>query len=169
LFINNFESDIVQWEPNIELINDCRRLSNSFNSRYCHNYVEIILLDYNTNANEKFSTNHMQINENGFNVKSGRLLVCGTYASKPLCTWRDKNNLNDVLEAFDGIGKAPSTPDTSLTYLKLDNGDYYFATSIDYAEQSMKADYLIDRSFGSSKQLRTDQYNSNWLNGKYLP
>ncbi len=28
----------------------------------------------------------------------------------------------------------------------------------------MRADYLIDRSLGPSNQIRTDQFNSNWLN-----
>lgn len=96
-----------------------------------------------------------------------RLLVCGTHANRPLCTWRNKDRIDEVIEYFDGIGKIPSNPDSSSSYVKLDNGDVYFGTSINYAEQGMKADYLIDRSLGASKQLRTDQYNSNWLNGKF--
>ena len=136
------EHDLLTWEPSIEALNECRR-STPFNSgKYCQNYVRLIVVD----------------------ELDDRLLVCGTFASKPQCSWRSRNQIADVLDTFDGLGKCPQSPDTSLAYMSLDNGDYYFATSIDYSEHGIKPDYLIDRSIGPSNPIRTDQFNSNWLN-----
>lgn len=148
--MNDFKNDIVLWKPNEELINECKRI---MNERYCENYITIISL-------ESFSNQTNEANA------ADRLLVCGTFANKPQCNWRNKHKISELIDSFDGIGKSPPSPDLNSIYLKLSNGDYYFATSIDYSEFGMKLDHLIDRSMGPSRQLRTDRYNSNWLNGK---
>ncbi len=157
LELKSATDDLVHWEPNIDAINECKQTANDNAEKYCHNYIRLISLD-SSSISSKTDKN---IND--------RILVCGSYAYRPICTWRSKMNINNVFETFDGIGKIPQAPDASLSFTKLDNGDFYFATSIDYTEQGMKADFLIERSIGSSVQLRTDQYNSNWLNGiEYL-
>jgi len=141
LTLLNRTTDLLAWEPHIDTINDCRSTSSvSSAQRYCQNYIRLVLID------------------------SDRLLVCGTYAGRPTCTWRTKSDLQQTLDTFDGIGKCPNSPDSSVAYLRASNGDHYFATSIDYSEQGMRTDYLIDRSLGPSQQIRTDQFNSNWLN-----
>lgn len=123
----------------MDTISQCKRsIQNS--AKNCHNYIRIII------------------------VQNEQLLTCGTNANKPICAWRSLNNLNKINEQFEASGKCPQSPDTSMSYLKLFNNDYYFATSIDYSVPGMKPDYLIERSLGPSKQVRTDQYNSNWLN-----
>ncbi len=152
LKLKSTSNDLVQWEPNIDAIDDCKQVANDKAEKYCHNYVRLISVD----------SSDISSNEKGL---YDRILVCGSYAYRPICTWRSKKNIKNVFETFDGIGKVPQASDASLSYTKLENGDYYFATSIDYTEQGMKADFLIERSIGSSIQLRTDQYNSNWLNG----
>lgn len=140
----NPTTDLLAWEPNIDTINDCRSAnSNSNSAKYCQNYIRLVLLDKNS---------------------IDRLLICGTYARRPTCTYRSKEHLSLTLDTFDGIGKCPNSPDSSLAYVSLKNGDHYFATSIDYSEQGMRPDYLINRNLGPSSQLRTDQFNSNWLN-----
>lgn len=122
--------------------------------RDCDNFMRLILIEPNS------------LDEND-EEKAETLLVCGTNANKPLCTRRNKNSPSTVIETFDGIGRVPGNPRASYNYLSLANGDVYFATSIDYSEQGMRADYFIDRSSGPSIQLRTSQYNSNWLNGMF--
>jgi hypothetical protein len=139
----NPATDLLAWEPNIDTINDCRSAHSHNSAKYCQNYIRLVLLDKN-------------------NID--RLLICGTYARRPTCTYRSKEHLSLTLDTFDGIGKCPNSPDSSLAYLSLKNGDHYFATSIDYSEQGLRPDYLINRNLGPSSQLRTDQFNSNWLN-----
>lgn len=132
--------DFVEWRPTRDLISDCKQAKAH---TLCQNYIRLISLD---EANK-------------------RVLVCGTYAYKPMCTWRSLARLSYVYETFDGLGKLPQSPESSSTHLSAnENGDHYFATSIDLNEPGFKPDYLIERSLGKSKQLRTDQLNSNWLN-----
>ena len=110
LTLINSTTDLLKWEPYIDTINDCRSSRNVGNvERYCQNYVRLVIVD------------------------SDRLLLCGTYAGRPTCTWRDKDYLKQTLDTFDGIGKCPNGPDSSLAYLRASNGDHYFATSIDYS------------------------------------
>jgi semaphorin 5 len=141
--VSNVENHIIYWEPSQDTDIECRRsVSYTHQSKICHNFVRILLVDQ----------------------QNKKLLTCGTNANKPVCTWRNLNQLDHVVERLDGLGKCPQSPDSSLSYLSLLNGDIYFATSIDYSAQGMKPDYLIDRGLGPSRQIRTDQYNSNWLN-----
>lgn len=135
---------------------ECRR---SLVEKQCENFISILSLEGGS------SSNSSDYSEGG--QEQRRILVCGTYANRPQCTWRAANALNDVIETFDGIGKSPQTPDLSSTYVSMPNGDHYFATSIDYSDLGIKLDFLIDRSLGPSRQLRTDRYNSNWMNSIY--
>ncbi len=110
LTLINKTTDLLKWEPYIDVINDCRSSSSVDNfEKYCQNYVRLVIVD------------------------SDRLFLCGTYAGRPTCTWRNKNNLHQTLDTFDGIGKCPNSPESSLVYLRANNGDHYFATSIDYS------------------------------------
>lgn len=148
------------WEPSFDAKDECNKhfLSNDNNQSFrniekdCENYLRLILKEQSS------------LDEND-EQRVETLLVCGTNANKPLCTRRNKSYPLNILETFDGIGRVPGSPHTSYNYLSIPNGDLYFATSIDYSEQGMRTDYFIDRSSGPSIQLRTSQYNSNWLNG----
>ena len=154
--------DVVMWEPSVEVKSECNKhLSSSDNNenfkkieRDCDNYLRLLIIEPNSVFRE----------EDG-EEREETLLVCGTNANKPLCTRRNKENPSNIIETFDGIGKVPGSPRASHNYLSMLNGDLYFATSIDYSEQGMRTDFFIDRSSGPSPQLRTSQYNSNWLNG----
>lgn len=144
------ETDLIEWTPTDDFVQEC--LQHNIHEHLCQNYITILSLEKSINKN--------QSNDDA------RLLVCGTYATRPQCTWRASSALGEIVgETFDGIGKSPQTPDLSSTYVRVPNGDHYFATSIDYTELGIKLDYLIDRSLGPSRQLRTDRYNSNWMNG----
>jgi semaphorin 5 len=151
-------NDFAVWKADRDAIEDCHDilLNSKDQKNNCQNFIRVLLFENNNAGNNLKTLNKKQ---------SNRLLVCGTFANRPQCTWRNVSRLNDIIDIFDGIGKCPQSPETSSTYLQL-NGDYYFATSIDYSnvDPDMRADYLIDRSLGNSKQLRSDQYNSNWLN-----
>lgn len=146
--MDNLATDLVEWQPSEDALQECQQ--RNIHEKFCENYITILSFDESAKSND---------------TSGNRLLTCGTYASRPQCTWRTANALSDVLDTFDGIGKSPQSPDLSSTYVRLTNGDHYFATSIDYTELGIKLDYLIDRSLGPSRQLRTDRYNSNWMNG----
>lgn len=139
--VKDLNNDILKWTPGDDLENECKRVSKE---KYCHNFVKVLAHDSRPSD-------------------SDCLFVCSTNASKPTCTWRKKDNLSQILEITEGIGKIPKTPDLSSLYTRMSNGDFFFASSIDYGDISYQ-DYLIHRDIGPSKKVRTDPYNSNWLN-----
>lgn len=150
--MENPEADLISWRPAEDARQECQQ-RDMHDEKLCENYITILSVETSTTP------------ASSLNETNTRVLTCGTYASRPQCTWRMAESLADVLDTFDGIGKSPQTPDLSSTFVRLANGDHYFATSIDYTELGIKLDYLIDRSLGPSRQLRTDRYNSNWMNG----
>lgn len=151
LKLENVETDLVSWKPTDDVYQECLR---SLGEKHCENFISIVSLEGTSSNSSEY---------NGGDGER-RILTCGTYANRPQCTWRSANALNDILDTFDGIGKSPQTPDLSSTHVSMPNGDHYFATSIDYSDLGIKLDFLIDRSLGPSRQLRTDRYNSNWMN-----
>lgn len=158
--MKNVKEDLFKWEVSSDVLGECKRARTRDSDKYCHNYVRLIALtDRNDLSDEKIKHSS---EETAF---SNRLLVCGTYAEKPLCNWHDRHQITNVMDTFDGLGKISQTPDSSLSYVHLSNGDLYVATSIDYSSLNMKNDHFISRTLGMSSELRTDQYNSNWLNG----
>lgn len=137
---NQSATDVIEWSPNTETKTACTNPEN------CDNYLRLILLE----------------SEN-----PDSLLVCGTNANRPVCTRRNKQDPAQIYSTFNGIGKIPSDPKSSLSYLNTHAGDIYIGTSIDYSDQGMIIDYLIHRASSSSESgsnVRTSQFNSNWLN-----
>jgi hypothetical protein len=158
--MKNPKDDLFKWEVSSDVLSECKRVRTRDSDKYCQNYIRLISL---TNRN---SSSEAQVNyPNEEPALSKRLLVCGTYAEKPLCNWHNRHQIAHVEDTFDGLGKVSQTPDSSLSFVHLNNGDLYVATSIDYSSLSMKNDHFISRTLGMSSELRTDQYNSNWLNG----
>ena len=73
------------------------------------------------------------------------------------------DNFSAVLETETGIAKTPYNPFHNSTALITSEGDFYGATMIGPGDR----DPAIYRSKGTkSKELRTIQSNSKWLNGK---
>ncbi|XP_046996594.1 semaphorin-5A [Schistocerca americana] len=103
----------------------------------CHNFVRVLL-------------------RNG-----KRIFACGTSAFSPQCTWREIENVNNVLEWVKGVAKCPFSPTYNITALMTQNGQYFVGSPMDFSG----ADPAIYRSLGAgSTTLRTNQYNSKWLN-----
>ena len=63
-----------------------------------------------------------------------------------------------------GVALCPFSPLQNSTSLMTSLDDLYTATVTDFTAR----DPAIYRALGPSKHLRTVQYNSRWLNGKYL-
>lgn len=112
----------------------------------CHNFIRVLLLHNDTNIDR----------ETGKAV-----FVCGTNAFEPMCSWRQATNLSHVIEDnIKGAGKAPNSPVHNSTALITANGDFYGATVVDIRGR----DPAIYRSMGTSVKLRTEQFDSKWLN-----
>lgn len=68
-----------------------------------------------------------------------RLFTCGTNAFSPQCTWREMENINNVLQRVPGLGKCPPNPRTNSTaFLSASGpaagaGQFYVAGTIDFS------------------------------------
>ncbi|XP_053408315.1 semaphorin-5A-like isoform X2 [Mercenaria mercenaria] len=114
----------------------------------CHNYIRVLLLHNYTKTD---STSEFD----------NAVFVCGTNAFSPICQWRPANNLSRIIEASSGVGKSPHDPGQNSTTIITTDGDIYGATNIGTGDR----DPAIYRSNGpKSKELRTAQANSKWLN-----
>lgn len=70
-------------------------------------------------------------------------------------------DINRVLHWEKGIAKCPYSPHANVTsLLSVTTGQYFAGTPMDFSG----ADPAIIRDLGSTSNLRTNQYNSNWLN-----
>ncbi len=93
---------------------------------------------------------------------SDRVLVCGTHAFSPRCSWRESERVGRVLDWLDGTAKCPHSPADNVTSLMTASGDYYVGASADFSGN----DDAIYRMSGGKKlddRVRTMQYNSLWL------
>ncbi|CAF3442509.1 unnamed protein product [Rotaria sp. Silwood1] len=133
-----------KWESST---NEKNYMSSS-NSNECENYIRVLAL-----------RSHDQ-----------SLLTCGTNAYHPTCIWRRLDSLSTIIsnnEKFiSGNGKSPYNSQHSSVYDLIDTGELYSAT---ISEPVFGInDPLIQRSFSQTKQLRTQQHDSNWLKNPYF-
>ncbi|XP_039431526.2 semaphorin-5A [Culex pipiens pallens] len=91
-----------------------------------------------------------------------RVYACGTYAFSPACSWRQMENLT-VTRYDKGVAKCPFSPAANNTALMSDSGRLFVGTTTDFSG-SDPAIIRADVSQESARMLRTNQYNSKWLN-----
>ncbi|XP_062714042.1 semaphorin-5A [Aedes albopictus] len=107
---------------------------------------------------EEACRNHIMVLQSFGN----RVYVCGTYAFSPYCSWRQMENL--TVTRFDkGVAKCPFSPFANNTAHMSDNGKLYVGTTTDFSG-SDPAILRADVTQEGSRMLRTNQYNSKWLN-----
>uniref|UniRef100_A0A8C8M823 Semaphorin-3C n=2 Tax=Oncorhynchus TaxID=8016 RepID=A0A8C8M823_ONCTS len=94
------------------------------------------------------------------------LYVCGTGAYNPVCTYVDRGRRSQEYifrlepgKVDSGKGKCPYDPKLN-SVSALINGELYAGVYIDF----MGTDASIFRTLGKQTAMRTDQYNSKWLN-----
>uniref|UniRef100_A0A8B9GXD0 Sema domain, immunoglobulin domain (Ig), short basic domain, secreted, (semaphorin) 3Fa n=1 Tax=Astyanax mexicanus TaxID=7994 RepID=A0A8B9GXD0_ASTMX len=94
------------------------------------------------------------------------LYVCGTGAYNPICTYVDRGHKAQEYifrlepgKVDSGKGKCPFDPKLN-SVSALINGQLYAGVYIDF----MGTDSAIFRTLGKHTAMRTDQYNSRWLN-----
>uniref|UniRef100_A0A3B4X7X1 Semaphorin 3F n=1 Tax=Seriola lalandi dorsalis TaxID=1841481 RepID=A0A3B4X7X1_SERLL len=95
-----------------------------------------------------------------------QLYVCGTGAYNPVCTFvnRGRKPQEEIFHLEPGkveSGKGKCSYDPKLNSVSaLINGELYAGVYVDF----MGTDSAIFRTLGTKTAMRTDQYNSRWLN-----
>uniref|UniRef100_A0A672PCN3 Semaphorin-3F-like n=1 Tax=Sinocyclocheilus grahami TaxID=75366 RepID=A0A672PCN3_SINGR len=94
------------------------------------------------------------------------LYTCGTGAYKPICTfinrgWRAEEYLFRLVPGYvdSGKGKSPYDPHQENAAVLI-NGNLYAGVHVDF----MGTDPAIFRTLGDRPAVRTEQYDSRWLN-----
>ncbi|NP_001391953.1 semaphorin-3F isoform 5 precursor [Mus musculus] len=138
----NREPLIIHWAASPQRIEECI-LSGKDGNGECGNFVRLI---------QPWNRTH--------------LYVCGTGAYNPMCTYVNRGRrAQDYIFYLEpeklesGKGKCPYDPKLD-TASALINEELYAGVYIDF----MGTDAAIFRTLGKQTAMRTDQYNSRWLN-----
>lgn len=126
--------EIVPWLSDGGTVGVC--LLKGQSKENCHNFIRVLI------------------------IHEDRLFACGTNSYAPQCSWRKMDSLNVVDEWVTGVAKCPYSPHQNSTYVMTSDGNFYSATVTDFTGR----DAAIYRMMGPSRNLRTAQYNSRWLN-----
>lgn len=124
------------WEVSPAMRENCLNKGQSEDD--CHNYI-MVLQSY-----------------------GNRLYACGTYAFSPFCSWRQMENLN-VTKFDKGVAKCPYNPHANITTVMTDSGTLFVGSPTDFSGTDpaiLRVDVTEDRP----SIMRTNQYNSKWLN-----
>ncbi|MGH0168614.1 UNVERIFIED_CONTAM: hypothetical protein FKN15_054872, partial [Acipenser sinensis] len=138
----NKEPLIIHWPVSEQRRDECV-LSGKDTNGECGNFIRLI---------EPWNRTH--------------LYVCGTGAYNPICTYinRGRKPLEYIFHLEPGkvdSGKGKCSYDPKLNSVSaLINGELYAGVYIDF----MGTDAAIFRTMGTQTAMRTDQYNSRWLN-----
>lgn len=124
------------WEATVPMMETCQNKGQS--EADCRNYI-MVLQNY-----------------------GNQLYVCGTYAFSPYCSWRQMENLN-VTKYDKGVAKCPFNPHANITTLMTESGQMFIGSPTDFSG-SDPAILRADVSQEGKRMLRTNQYNSKWLN-----
>ncbi|XP_025031716.1 semaphorin-3F isoform X2 [Python bivittatus] len=138
----NREPLIIHWPASQQRIDECV-LSGKNNNGECGNFIRLI---------QPWNRTH--------------LYVCGTGAYNPVCTFVNRGRkAQDYIFYLEpeklesGKGKCSYDPKVD-TVSALINEELYAGVYIDF----MGTDAAIFRTMGKQTAMRTDQYNSRWLN-----
>uniref|UniRef100_A0A673IQH7 Semaphorin-3F-like n=1 Tax=Sinocyclocheilus rhinocerous TaxID=307959 RepID=A0A673IQH7_9TELE len=138
----NREPLIIHWPVSPQRKTECV-LSGKDTNGECGNFIRLI---------EPWNRTH--------------LYVCGTGAYNPVCTYvnRGRKPMEYIFhlepgKEDSGKGKCPYDPKLN-SVSALINGELYAGVYIDF----MGTDSAIFRTLGKNTIMRTDQYNSRWLN-----
>ncbi|XP_035377801.1 sema domain, immunoglobulin domain (Ig), short basic domain, secreted, (semaphorin) 3Ga isoform X2 [Electrophorus electricus] len=138
----NKEPLIIHWPAPAQRKGECQ-LTGKGKHGECANFVRLI---------EPWNRTH--------------LYTCGTGAYKPICTfinrgWRAEDYLFRLVPGYVDSGKGKCSYDPNHENVAaLINGNLYAGVHVDF----MGTDPAIFRTMGSRPAVRTEQYDSRWLN-----
>lgn len=96
-------------------------------------------------------------------IYQNRLYICGTYAFSPNCSWWSMDHL-ETISHESGQAKCPFNPRANVTSIVTDVGQMFVGTPTDFSGSDPAIVKTDLQNSGNSALLRTDQYNSKWLN-----
>ncbi|XP_036434307.1 sema domain, immunoglobulin domain (Ig), short basic domain, secreted, (semaphorin) 3Gb isoform X1 [Colossoma macropomum] len=138
----NKEPLIIHWPATSQRKGECR-MTGKGGQGECANFVRLI---------EPWNRTH--------------LYTCGTGAYKPVCTfinrgWKAEEYLFRLVPGYvdSGKGKCPYDPRQENAAVLI-NGNLYAGVHVDF----MGTDPAIFRTLGDRPAVRTEQYDSRWLN-----
>ncbi|XP_039630166.1 semaphorin-3F-like [Polypterus senegalus] len=138
----NKEPLIIHWPASVQRRGECR-MAGKGEQGECANYVRLV---------EPWNRTH--------------LYACGTGAYSPVCTfinrgWKSEEYLFRLVpgKAESGKGKCPYDPRQENVALLVD-GSLYAGVHVDF----MGTDAAVFRTLGKRPAVRTEQYDSRWLN-----
>uniref|UniRef100_W5JXY2 Sema domain, immunoglobulin domain (Ig), short basic domain, secreted, (semaphorin) 3Ga n=1 Tax=Astyanax mexicanus TaxID=7994 RepID=W5JXY2_ASTMX len=138
----NKEPLIIHWPAPAQRKGECQMTGKGQHGE-CANFVRLI---------EPWNRTH--------------LYACGTGAYKPICTfinrgWRAEDYLFRLVPGYVDSGKGKCSYDPNHENVAaLINGNLYSGVHVDF----MGTDPAIFRTMGSRPAVRTEQYDSRWLN-----
>eukprot|EP00063_Salmo_salar_P015920 XP_013990755.1 PREDICTED: semaphorin-3F-like [Salmo salar] len=138
----NKEPLIIHWPATTQRKGECR-MTGKGGQGECANFVRLI---------EPWNRTH--------------LYTCGTGAYKPICTfinrgWRAEEYLFRLVPGYGDSGKGKCSYDPRQeNAAALINGNLYAGVHVDF----MGTDPAIFRTLGDRPAVRTEQYDSRWLN-----
>ncbi|XP_005167088.1 sema domain, immunoglobulin domain (Ig), short basic domain, secreted, (semaphorin) 3Ga isoform X1 [Danio rerio] len=138
----NKEPLIIHWPAPAQRKGECQ-LTGKGRHGECANFVRLI---------EPWNRTH--------------LYTCGTGAYKPICTfinrgWRAEDYLFRLVPGYVDSGKGKCSYDPNQENVaSLINGNLYAGVAVDF----MSTDPGIFRTMGSRPAVRSEQYDSKWLN-----
>eukprot|EP00066_Takifugu_rubripes_P011756 XP_011601022.1 PREDICTED: semaphorin-3F-like [Takifugu rubripes] len=138
----NKEPLIIHWPASAKRKGECQ-MTGKGRQGECANFVRLI---------EPWNRTH--------------LYTCGTGAYQPICTfinrgWRAEDYLFRLVPGFVESGKGKCSYDPKQENIAvLLNGNLYAGVHIDF----MSTDAALFRTMGGRTAIRTEQYDSRWLN-----
>lgn len=122
----------IEWEAPSDVIETC--LAKGQNENDCQNYIMAIHETNNT------------------------LIICGSYAYSPKCTWRTIESLNLIKEE-NSVGRSPFNPNSNITTLVTSDGKMFVGSTIDFSGSDSAILRTDLTSPENTRSLRTKQYN----------
>uniref|UniRef100_A0A8C6V0W2 Sema domain, immunoglobulin domain (Ig), short basic domain, secreted, (semaphorin) 3Ga n=1 Tax=Neogobius melanostomus TaxID=47308 RepID=A0A8C6V0W2_9GOBI len=138
----NKEPLIIHWPASAKRKGECQ-MTGKGKQGECANFVRLI---------EPWNRTH--------------LYTCGTGAYQPICTfinrgWRAEDYLFRLVPGYVDSGKGKCSYDPKQeSVATLINGNLYAGVHIDF----MSTDATLFRTMGGRTAIRTEQYDSRWLN-----
>ncbi|KAI9515477.1 Semaphorin-3F [Dissostichus eleginoides] len=138
----NKEPLIIHWPASAKRKGECQ-MTGKGRQGECANFVRMI---------EPWNRTH--------------LYTCGTGAYQPICTfinrgWRAEDYLFRLVPGYVDSGKGKCSYDPKQENIAvLINGNLYAGVHIDF----MSTDAALFRTMGGRTAIRTEQYDSRWLN-----
>lgn len=129
---------VVNWMPSNQSVRDCEVRGQP--KHLCHNFVNLIFPSPNGfhladdgSQSERVSPKDIVWDDEPHTIDSNDrlLLVCGTNAFRPNCTWRSSIDLNLIRQTQDGHLKTSRSPAHQFDAMFSSDGELQYQRLVD--------------------------------------